>query len=150
MQGRNASLIVAAALGWTLAGCAAKKDPAQPASPAQWPTQLAAPAAAPAAAPQPAAPTAPAAKAAPAAPATEPAAAAAPAAPVAPAAPKPPPAPEPAAIPGGKTYTIKPGDNLWKISKEVYGDATKYPRIIEANPGLNPDNMKVGTKIVIP
>ena len=145
MQGRNASLIVAtaAALGWTLAGCAAKKDPPQPASPSQWQTQQAAPAAAP----QPTAPAAPAANPAPADPATKPAAAAAPAAP---AAPKPPPAPEPAATPGGKTYTIKPGDTLWKISKEVYGDATKYPRIIEANPGLNPDNMKVGTKIVIP
>ena len=145
MQGRNASLIVAtaAALGWTLAGCTAKKDPPQPASPSQ---QLQAPPASPAAAPQSAAPAAPAASAAkpaPAAPATKPAAAAAPKQ-------APSPTQEPAAAAGAKTYTIKPGDNLWKISKEVYGDATKYTRIIEANPGLNPDNMKVGTKIVIP
>jgi 5'-nucleotidase / UDP-sugar diphosphatase len=58
------------------------------------------------------------------------------------------PAPQPSA--GGKSYTIKPGDNLWNIAKEVYGDGTKYQRILDANPGLNPDNMKPGTKIVIP
>ena len=58
------------------------------------------------------------------------------------------PAPEPAAA--GRSYTIKPGDNLWNISKEVYGDGTKYQRILDANPGINPDNMKPGTKIVIP
>ena len=64
------------------------------------------------------------------------------------AAPQPKPAPQPAA--GGRSYTIKPGDVLWNISKEVYGDGTKYQRILDANPGLNPDNMKPGTKIVIP
>ena len=58
------------------------------------------------------------------------------------------PAPQPAAA--GRSYTIKPGDNLWNISKEVYGDGTKYQRILDANPGINPDNMKPGTKIVIP
>src|SRR5215207_8011743 len=64
-------------------------------------------------------------------------------------APQPKPAPQPAAA-TGRSYTIKPGDNLWNISKEVYGDATKYQRILDANPGINPDNMKPGTKIVIP
>ena len=65
-----------------------------------------------------------------------------------PGAPQPKPAPQPAAA--GRSYTIKPGDNLWNISKEVYGDGTKYQRILDANPGINPDNMKPGTKIVIP
>ncbi len=55
----------------------------------------------------------------------------------------------PAAV-SGRTYTIRPGDNLWDISKQVYGDGTKYERILNANPALNPDNMKPGTKIVIP
>ena len=63
-------------------------------------------------------------------------------------APQPKPAPQPAAA--GRSYTIKPGDVLWNIAKEVYGDSTKYQRILDANPGLNPDNMKPGTKIVIP
>lgn len=58
------------------------------------------------------------------------------------------PAPQPAAA--GRSYTIKPGDNLWNIAKDVYGDGTKYQRILDANPGLNPDNMKPGTKVVIP
>ena len=74
------------------------------------------------------------------------------------AAPPPAPAPAPASQPkpgpqpaaAGRSYTIKPGDNLWNISKEVYGDGTKYQRILDANPGINPDNMRPGTKIVIP
>ncbi|MGB7158768.1 MAG: LysM peptidoglycan-binding domain-containing protein, partial [Tepidisphaeraceae bacterium] len=59
------------------------------------------------------------------------------------------PAPQSAAA-GDRKYTIRPGDNLWNISKQFYGDGTKYERIINANPGLNPDLMKPGTQIVIP
>ncbi len=60
------------------------------------------------------------------------------------------PAPAPATAPAGRTHTIKPGDNLWNLSKQFYGDGTKYQRILDANPSLNPDNMKPGTKIVVP
>ena len=143
MHGRNASAIIAAiTIGSSLIGCAAKKDPNPPAPPTGYSQQDAV---AQPAAEQPK----------PAAPVTKPAAAASPAKPApAPAVPAPvpaaPPQAESPAASGSKTYTIKPGDNLWKISKEVYGDATKYTRIIEANPGLNPDNMKPGTKIAIP
>jgi len=35
--------------------------------------------------------------------------------------------------PAGKFYTVKSGDSLSKIAKEVYGDATKYGIIFEAN-----------------
>ena len=38
---------------------------------------------------------------------------------------------EPAAE--GKYYTVKSGDSLSKIAKEVYGDASKYGVIFEAN-----------------
>lgn len=33
----------------------------------------------------------------------------------------------------GKYYTVKSGDSLSKIAKEVYGDASKYGVIFEAN-----------------
>jgi len=58
--------------------------------------------------------------------------------------------PVPAAVNGARKHTIRPGDNLWNLAKQYYGDGTKYERIINANPGLNPDNMKPGTQIVIP
>ncbi len=35
--------------------------------------------------------------------------------------------------PEGQFYTVKSGDTLSKIAKEVYGDAMKYPVIFEAN-----------------
>ena len=131
MHGRTTSLIVAAAaamVGASLGGCIVHNHPAsaEPKPPSPQVVHQATPAATQKAA-RPAAP--------------EPA--------PAPAKPKAA-APSPPAVPSARTYTIKPGDNLWNISKEVYGDGTKYPRIIEANPGLNPDNMKPGTKIVIP
>jgi nucleoid-associated protein YgaU len=53
---------------------------------------------------------------------------------------------------GQKTYTVKPGDTLSKISQHVYGDAKKYEDIFFANRDKieNPDNLSVGTELVIP
>ncbi|MEP6570544.1 MAG: LysM peptidoglycan-binding domain-containing protein, partial [Acidobacteriota bacterium] len=36
---------------------------------------------------------------------------------------------------GGETYTVKAGDTLSKISKQLYGDANEYMRIFYANRG---------------
>jgi len=36
------------------------------------------------------------------------------------------------ASPSARTYTVKSGDTLSKISKEFYGDANRYSRIFEA------------------
>jgi 5'-nucleotidase len=138
MQGSKSPLIVVAVagLGMTLGGCTVNNYPASPNQQQQQRQAQPAPVVQSAAKPAPTP-----------APATRSAAAATPAA--KPAQPAPQPAPQqPGAA--GRTYTIKPGDNLWNIAKEVYGDGTKYQRILDANPGINPDNMKPGTKIVIP
>jgi len=50
----------------------------------------------------------------------------------------------------GATYVIQAGDNLGKIAKQTLGKATLASKLLEANPGLNPKNLKVGTTILIP
>lgn len=59
-------------------------------------------------------------------------------------------APAPAKAP--KTYTVKPGDTLSRIAKEMYGDAKVYMRIFEANKDklTDPDKIKVGQVLTIP
>lgn len=49
-------------------------------------------------------------------------------------------------------YDVKPGDNLSKIAKEVYGDANKYHQIFAANEPMlkHPDKIYPGQKLVIP
>jgi nucleoid-associated protein YgaU len=53
---------------------------------------------------------------------------------------------------GRSTYTVQAGDTLSKIAKEVYGDASKYQRIFEANRDKldNPDKIRPGQELVIP
>lgn len=52
----------------------------------------------------------------------------------------------------GRTYTVQPGDSLWKIAAEMYGDGSKYTAIFEANRGLldNPDKIFPGQELKIP
>jgi nucleoid-associated protein YgaU len=49
-------------------------------------------------------------------------------------------------------YTVVPGDTLSKISKQVYGNANKYPIIFEANKPMlkHPDKIYPGQVLVIP
>lgn len=49
-------------------------------------------------------------------------------------------------------YTVKSGDNLSKISKEVYGDPNKYNMIFEANKPMltHPDKIYPGQVLYIP
>jgi nucleoid-associated protein YgaU len=51
---------------------------------------------------------------------------------------------------GEQTYTVKSGDNLSKISKLFYGDASQYQKIAKANGLDNPDMIRVGQKLSIP
>jgi nucleoid-associated protein YgaU len=50
-----------------------------------------------------------------------------------------------------KTYTIKEKDNLKKIAELFYnGDGDLWPNIQLANPGVDPNNLQIGTTINIP
>ena len=53
---------------------------------------------------------------------------------------------------GSRSYTVKPGDTLSKISKEFYGDPNRYQKIFEANRDKleNPDKIRVGQELTIP
>ncbi|MFU9138389.1 peptidoglycan-binding protein LysM [Erwinia sp. HDF1-3R] len=51
-----------------------------------------------------------------------------------------------------KFYTVKSGDTLSAISKQVYGDANKYNKIFEANKPMlsHPDKIYPGQTLRIP
>jgi nucleoid-associated protein YgaU len=53
---------------------------------------------------------------------------------------------------GTTTYTVKPGDTLSKIAKELLGNANSYPQIFEANRDQlsDPDKIKPGQVLKIP
>ena len=59
-----------------------------------------------------------------------------------------------AAVGGGtaRTYTVKPGDSLSKISKQFYGNAKEYMKIFEANRDQlsDPDKIQPGQELTIP
>jgi nucleoid-associated protein YgaU len=51
-----------------------------------------------------------------------------------------------------QTYTVKPGDSLSKISKELYGNANEYMKIFEANRDIlsDPNRIAPGQNLRIP
>ena len=51
-----------------------------------------------------------------------------------------------------RTYTVKSGDTLSKIAKELYGDASQWKKIHAANADLiqDPDKIQVGWKLQVP
>ncbi len=58
----------------------------------------------------------------------------------------------PGAAAAGRTYTVKAGDTLSKISKEMLGDATAYMEIFNANRDQihDPNVIKPGQVLKIP
>lgn len=51
-----------------------------------------------------------------------------------------------------KTYTVKGGDSLWKISEQMYGNGNEWRRIYEANKDRikDPDVIQPGWVLNIP
>lgn len=52
-----------------------------------------------------------------------------------------------------KTYTVKPGDCLWNIAKQVYGSGSDYTKIYNANKGTiggNPNLIYAGQVLTLP
>jgi nucleoid-associated protein YgaU len=51
-----------------------------------------------------------------------------------------------------RTYTVKPGDTLSKISQQFYGNANQYQKIFEANRDKlsDPDKIQPGQELKIP
>lgn len=54
------------------------------------------------------------------------------------------------ATPASSNYTVKKGDTLYSIAKSRYGDGKQFTRIVAANPGVTPQNLKVGQTLVLP
>lgn len=50
----------------------------------------------------------------------------------------------------GSTHVVRSGETFSSIAQAVYGSAAYYPHLIRANPQANPNNLKLGTAIVIP
>ncbi|WP_432665808.1 M14 family metallopeptidase [Wukongibacter baidiensis] len=48
---------------------------------------------------------------------------------------------------GYDIYYVQPGDTLWQIAKDYY---TTVKKITTANPGINPYQLQVGQRIVVP
>jgi len=53
---------------------------------------------------------------------------------------------------GGRSYTVKAGDSLSKIAKDVYGDASQWKKIHAANADLirDPDKIQPGWTLTLP
>lgn len=47
-------------------------------------------------------------------------------------------------------YTVVDGDIIWNISQKLYGDGSKYNKILEANGLTENDKLKIGQKLKIP
>jgi len=48
---------------------------------------------------------------------------------------------------GYSIYYVRPGDTFWNIARRYY---TTVQKIITANPGINPSNLSIGQRLIIP
>ena len=47
-------------------------------------------------------------------------------------------------------YIVKDGDSYWSIAKKLYGDASLYKQLVEANPNIPPKSLRPGMTISAP
>jgi hypothetical protein len=64
--------------------------------------------------------------------------------------PTPVPAPTPTPAPATRTVIVQPGDTLWGLAVQFYGDGTRYPEIVAANNIENPNLIFPGDVFLIP
>jgi hypothetical protein len=57
-------------------------------------------------------------------------------------------APGPAAV--GEIYIVQKDDRLWDIAKAKYGRGEDWALIRRANPGIDPDHLSAGQRLIIP
>ena len=51
---------------------------------------------------------------------------------------------------GLASWKVRPGDSMWKIAKEVLGDARRMSEIISLNPEVSPERLREGQIIRLP
>ena len=54
--------------------------------------------------------------------------------------------------PTALTYFVQPGDSLWTIARDHYGEGTRWKEVFEANRKVlrSPDDLKAGQELLIP
>ncbi|MCW8130346.1 MAG: LysM peptidoglycan-binding domain-containing protein [Planctomycetota bacterium] len=57
---------------------------------------------------------------------------------------------QPPAVPEPQTYTVVGGDNPYKISAKLFGDGKYARKLMDANPGVDPNRLKIGQKLKVP
>jgi len=60
------------------------------------------------------------------------------------------PAVAPASAPASQTHVVQRGDTLEAVSLKYYGTRNKWRDILNANKGIDPKRLRIGTKLTIP
>jgi len=50
----------------------------------------------------------------------------------------------------GRTHKVEPGESFYTIAASVYGDASLYTKIEDANPNVKPNRLRIGMVLNIP
>ena len=50
----------------------------------------------------------------------------------------------------GTTHVVVEGETLSSIAEQWFGRESDWPRIVAANPGLDPNRLKIGQKLILP